>query len=244
MEFKNREKELIKNAIKTRISEIKTTINTKSYILNASHHLKDWYKDAKRKSIQENQELIEEYERILDKLKKEINMELKLYSGIEFRAFIKYGYTKEDLNNPDMLDEIKETGLGFIDTPDIIDFKNNRIKYDSDWYEEERFKLMQFTGMQDKTGQKIFEGYILEFDESITKDGKKHRFAVSKIKGAFCISSDKVQGISSVFDKATNDNVMTLFELFENYNEDLTVDELDYAEVVGNIYENSDMELF
>ena len=102
---------------------------------------------------------------------------------------------------------------------------------------------MQCAGMQDRTGQKIYEGDILEIDENITEDNKKHIFVVSKIKGAFCISSDKVQGISGVFQKSINDNVMSLLELFENYNEDLTIDELDYAEVVGNIYENSDMEM-
>ena len=155
---------------------------------------------------------------------------LRLYSGIEFRAFLKSNKLMYDVLTVDIIEgkaliENKERNL------------KGYVKYPEDCI------LMQCAGMQDRTGQKIYEGDILEIDENITEDNKKHIFVVSKIKGAFCISSDKVQGISGVFQKSINDNVMSLLELFENYNEDLTIDELDYAEVVGNIYENSDMEM-
>lgn len=234
MKLKKREKELIKNAVENRISEIEKAIdedkNTLSKLLEYSY-LDDCYQNEKRKSIQENQDLREEYKLILNKLKKVMDMELRLYSGIEFRAFLKANKLMYDVLSIDI-----------IENKALIENKLYNLRVEAKYPED--CILMQFTGMQDKTGQKIFEGDILEIDENITEDNKKHIFVVSKIKGAFCISSDKVQGISSVFDKATNDNVMTLFELFENYNEDLSVDELDYAEVVGNIYENSDKELF
>ena len=56
---------------------------------------------------------------------------------IKYRAYIPYGYTSQELNDPGLFEEIQETGLGFIDIPDLIDLKNQRIKYDSDWYDKD-----------------------------------------------------------------------------------------------------------
>ena len=75
----------------------------------------------------------------------------------KLRAYINYGYAEKELNDPDMFEELQTTGLGFLDIPDLIDFENRRIKYDSEWYDKDRFELMQYTGILDKKGQGIYE---------------------------------------------------------------------------------------
>ena len=49
---------------------------------------------------------------------------------LKVRVFIYYCYYQGDEN------EILENGLGFMGTPDLVDFENQKIKYDTDWYEK------------------------------------------------------------------------------------------------------------
>ena len=138
---------------------------------------------------------------------------------IKFRAYITYGYTTQELHDPGLLEEIQETGLGFIDTPDLIDFKNQRIKYDSEWYERDRFRLIQSTGLKDTNGKEIDEGDILK--------GNYH----FKGEGWF----DTGEGDYKICSAVEFRNGKFICQSFN-------VGEMtDFVEVIGNIYENPEL---
>lgn len=75
---------------------------------------------------------------------------------LKVRAFIYYCYYQGDEN------EILENGLGFMGTPDLVDFENQKIKYDTDWYENGWFELMENTGFKDSKENYIFDGDIVK----------------------------------------------------------------------------------
>lgn len=140
----------------------------------------------------------------------------------KFRAYISYGYTSQELNDPNLLEEIQETGLGFIDIPELIDFKNGSIKYDSEWYDKDRFDLMQSTGVKDKNNKEIFDGDILyvefEIDEGVTlKETLKVFFSEEKL--AWCLA-----------ELQTGEE-----EYLCDYIDNLSL------EVIGNIYEDTEL---
>lgn len=135
--------------------------------------------------------------------------------NVKFRAYINYGYTEKELNDPDMFEELQTTGLGFMDIPDLIDFENKRIKYDSDWYDKNRFKLMQYTGILDKKGQEIYEKDFIKN----TQTEKVYEVVWNGSHAAFELKDMENQYKSLFFANQS----------FEKY------------EVIGNIYENPEM---
>lgn len=137
----------------------------------------------------------------------------------KFRAYITYGYTPGDLKNADLSEEVQETGLGFIDIPDLIDFENERIKYDCDWYENDRFVLMQSTGTKDKNGKEIFEGDIIywrDLEDIPFDDVVKVEYSEEFLKW---VGTDK------------SGSSRDLYEFTDNR----------ALEVIGNIYENKEL---
>lgn len=75
---------------------------------------------------------------------------------LKVRVFIYYCYYQEDKN------DILENGLGFMETPDLVNFENQKIKFDTDWYENGWFELMENTGFKDKKENYIFDGDIVK----------------------------------------------------------------------------------
>lgn len=102
-------------------------------------------------------------------------------------------------------------------------------------YELDNIELMQSTGLRDKTYEK--EIYS---DQILLVDGEKGNFKAKVIYecGAFGIVAVKGR-IIDYFPDNWNDDFMTLLDLYWNYNNDDNC--IDQVEVVGNIYENSEL---
>lgn len=96
-------------------------------------------------------------------------------------------------------------------------------------------ELMKSTGLRDKTYEK--EIYS---DQILLVDGEKGKFKAKVIYecGAFGIVAVKGR-IIDYFPDNWNDDFMTLLDLYWNYNNDDNC--IDQVEVVGNIYENSEL---
>lgn len=105
-----------------------------------------------------------------------------------------------------------------LDTPDIINFNTQEVKYDSDYYSLDDIELMQYTGIKDKNGKEIYEGDIVLI--RIDKTNILHKTIVKFKHGAF------------IADIIGDNDYIYLFHF--GFNKD------DF-EVVGNIYENPEL---
>ena len=105
-----------------------------------------------------------------------------------------------------------------LDTPDIINFNTQEVKYDSDYYSLDDIELMQYTGIKDKKGKEIYEGDIVLI--RIDKTNILHKTIVKFKHGAF------------IADIISDNDYIYLFHF--GFNKD------DF-EVVGNIYENPEL---
>jgi uncharacterized phage protein (TIGR01671 family) len=95
------------------------------------------------------------------------------------------------------------------------------LSYDMDFYTDDEFKLMQFTGLKDVHGKEIYEGDIINY--------KYGRHTSTQ----FVVKYDEFQATFVVVDNH-NDLVYTFRELADYI-------QLNSLEVIGNIYENPDL---
>lgn len=125
-----------------------------------------------------------------------------------------------------------------------IDFEHNLVNVDSAWRFLNEVELMQYTGLKDKNGKGIFEGDILKVPVDINQEvhGNYSIHEVIIKKGIIITSylkSEKGQilpkGYTAGFllDSYDFDNKTFLFN--DNPSMDTNV------EVIGNIYENSEL---
>lgn len=105
-----------------------------------------------------------------------------------------------------------------LDTPDIINFNTQEVKYDSDYYSLDDIELMQYTGIKDKNGKEIYEGDIVLI--RIDKTNILHKTVVKFKHGAF------------IADIIGDNDYIYLFHF--GFNKD------DFG-VIGNIYENKNL---
>ncbi|QBX15782.1 phage uncharacterized protein TIGR01671 [Streptococcus equinus] len=89
------------------------------------------------------------------------------------------------------------------------------------FYADDEFKLMQFTGLKDKNGKEVFEGDIINY--------KYGRHTSTQ----FVVKYDEFQATFVVVDNH-NDLVYTFRELADYI-------QLNSLEVIGNIYENKEL---
>lgn len=89
------------------------------------------------------------------------------------------------------------------------------------------FELMQFTGLHDKNGKEIYEGDIVRVFEVHENKNVEFISPVYFVDYMFCVSSSKEQEY---------DTPLVCIDMTRNW-----VNSLVEVEVIGNIYENSDL---
>lgn len=100
-----------------------------------------------------------------------------------------------------------------------INFENKMVNIESAWRLFDEVVLMQFTGLKDKNGKEIYEGDILSTDLS------RPYLIVEFRNGAFLYQCHDIG----------KDYYDIMVPVYVEINQD------DYSEVIGNIYENQEL---
>lgn len=115
---------------------------------------------------------------------------------------------------------------------DIYLKRNNEIR---PFY---RYKLMQYTGLEDKNGQEIYEGDILSYKHITYGDCSKAK--IEEIENESFIEIINYAAIASIV-KPHSKNVRCLG--YDSVNKECLIIDLtsDEVEIIGNIYENPEL---
>jgi len=98
-------------------------------------------------------------------------------------------------------------------TPNSIEYINDSTH---NYYDSERWEIIQFTGLLDKNGVEIYEGFIVEITSKVAHTTTKGGVYYDDRVCAFMVDD----------------------AIFEQY---LPITMEDAIEVIGNIYENGDL---
>jgi uncharacterized phage protein (TIGR01671 family) len=88
----------------------------------------------------------------------------------------------------------------------------------------------QYTGLKDKNGEKIFEGYIVKWDDQ--SSGRYWRFAVVRIDPDIQFDCSPIDCINGVFNSSRYNFRYECFAYKDTDN---------YLSVIGNIHDNADL---
>ena len=147
---------------------------------------------------------------------------------IKFRGYEEdCGMIYSDKGYESVLFEINNSGDGGV-------FVSTEI---NDWQHDEKFMIMQYTGLKDKNGKEIYEGDILQFtwyEDSCWGRAGIYKGYVGFDKGVFKVIYINREEITKYDDGSwhnnrKSDDIESLFSWSEE------------IEVIGNIYENKDL---
>lgn len=106
--------------------------------------------------------------------------------------------------------------------------------------EQERYILLQFTGLYDVNNVKIFEGHIVEFYDSYARYTETHKGYIYKPedvrKGVIGYEEDR--GSFVILDK--NNNLLSLYKN-SNKTHHYSIECIEEIKVIGNIFQNPEL---
>lgn len=132
---------------------------------------------------------------------------------IKFRAYIKRDYNKE------LVGKILEvSSLHLKKNKVIIGYSISKSNYGNKSFNYKDIELMQYTGLKDKNGKEIYEGDIVSFNLKSDNEGQPNIIGYIEYQTTF--SGYKIMSFKGSF--ALDYNIKDI-------------------EVIGNIYENSEL---
>lgn len=106
----------------------------------------------------------------------------------------------------------------------------------------ENLEITQYTGLRDKNGKEIYEGDIIEFEDT-TEDGYEYKEGID-ITNRACVVFKDCRYRLKISKRFDLDNIIettsgVLVDMEEDW--ELFIDSLKSSKVIGNIYENPEL---
>ncbi len=97
-----------------------------------------------------------------------------------------------------------------------------------------KYKLMQYTGLKDKNGKEIYEGDVIEFEDT-TEDGYEYKEGIDITNRASIVFKNCRFELDNIIETTSG----VLVDMEEDW--ELFIDSLKSSKVIGNIYENPEL---